>query len=216
MKAGITGYALVVTYFLFTSVASAFTYAVRTASGTQYYQLEVPGGITLKSSTLIDPDVPYSKLTTVNPDTAEVAAVAWAGGSKDHDPGYSNSLTNLGSKTPGGFYNASYVHATSVQRVKGPTPYYLVQMTGVVDGQQETLYAAVLDDGRLVRPTVVSHPVVSHPVVSHPVVSHPVVSHPVVSHRPRRRPTFVVGFPGETEEQREAPVHYIMRRHRHP
>ena len=195
MKARVAGYVLLITCFLFTSVASAFTYAVRTASGTRYYRLEVPGGIRVKPSALTDSYVPYSKLTTVNSDSAEVAAVGWAGGSKDHDSGYSNSLTNSGSKTAGGFYNASYVHPTSVQRVKGPTPYYLVRMTGVVDGQQESLYAAVLDDGRLVEPTVVSHPVVSHP--------------------PRRRLTFVVGLPGETEEQREASLQY-NRGHRQP
>jgi len=211
MKARIfCGFALLVACLPCTSVASAFTYAVRTASGTQYYQLEVPGGITLKPGALIDPDAPYSKLTKVSPGAAEVAAVLWAGGSKEHGPDYSNSLTNLGSKTPGGFYNASYVHPTSVQRIDGPTPYYLVQMTGVVDGQQETLYAAVLDDGRLIEPNVVSHPLVQHPIVQHPVVRHPVVRHPVVHHpvvrhpvvsHPTRRSTSVVGFPGETEKQ---------------
>ena len=65
----------------------------------------------------------------------------------------------------------------------------LITFIDVAD--QETLYAAVLDDGRLVEPTVVSHPLT-------------------------RRATFVVGFPGETEEHREAPIHYIMRRHRQP
>jgi hypothetical protein len=62
-------------------------------------------------------------------------------------------------------------------------------MTGVVDGQQETLYAAVLDDGRLVEPLLVSHP-------------------------PRRRLILVVGFPGEMEGQRETRLQY-NRRYRH-
>ena len=145
---------------LFTSKAFAVTYSVRSDSGTQCYSLEVPAGITPHPNALIDPDVAYSKLTTVNPGSAEVAAVGWAGGLQEHDmPAgvslYPNSLTNLGSKTPGGFYNASYVHPKSVQRVEGPTPYYLVEMTGVVAGERQPLYAAVLDDGRLVRPETV-------------------------------------------------------------
>ena len=137
---------------LFTSKTFAVTYAVRSDSGTQCYRLEVPGGITLDPKALQDPDMPYSRLTTITAGSAEVAAVGWAGGLQDHDMGYSNSLTNLGAKMPGGFYDASYVHPKNVQRVEGPTPYYLVEMTGVVAGQHQTLYAAVLDDGRLVRP----------------------------------------------------------------
>jgi hypothetical protein len=147
---------------LFTSKAFAVTYSVRSDSGTQCYSLEVPGGITPNPNALIDPDMAYSKLTTVNTGSAEVAAVAWAGGTDEIDKSagigvsnYPNSLTNIGTKTPGGFYNASYVHPTSVQRVEGPTPYYLVQMTGVIAGEHQTLYAAVLDDGRLVRPETV-------------------------------------------------------------
>ena len=102
----------------------------------------------------------YSRLTTVNPGSAEVAAVGWAGGLLETDKpsgvsNYPNSLTNLGSKTPGGFYNASYVHPVHVERVEGPTSYYLVEMSGVVAGQHQRLYAAVLDDGRLVRPDAV-------------------------------------------------------------
>jgi hypothetical protein len=162
--------AILVAASLFTSKAFAVTYSVRSDSGTQCYSLEVPGGITPKPSALLDPDMAYSKLTTVNPGSAEVAAVGWAGGLKEHDmPSgvslYPNNLTNLGSKTPGGFYNASYVHPKSVQRVEGPTPYYLVEMTGVVAGEHQTLYAAVLDDGRLVEPTVV--PCERHEPVRH-------------------------------------------------
>jgi hypothetical protein len=111
-------------------------------------------------------------LTTVNPGSAEVAAVAWAGGKDEIDKtagigvsNYPNSLTNIGTKTPGGFYNASYVHPTHVERVEGPTPYYLVEMTGVIAGEHQTLYAAVLDDGRLVRPETV--PCTERHVVQH-------------------------------------------------
>jgi hypothetical protein len=62
-----------------------------------------------------------------------------------------------------GFYNATYVRPISVQRINGPVPYYLVQMRGNVAGSAQTFYAAVLDDGNLVRPVPVSrhayHPV---------------------------------------------------------
>jgi hypothetical protein len=74
-----------------------------------------------------------------------------------------NSLTILGGKVPGGFYNATYVRPMSVQRINGPVPYYLVQMRRNVAGSAQTLYAAVLDDGNIVRPVPVSrytyHPV---------------------------------------------------------
>ena len=157
---------------LFTSKASAVTYAVRSDSGTECYRLEVPGGITLKPTALVDPDMAYSRLTTITAGSAEVAAVGWAGGLEDHEIGvgvstYPNSLTNLGSKTPGGFYNASYVHPVHVERVEGPTSYFLVEMSGVVGGQHQTLYAAVLDDGRLVRPDVVPCEETHHPVMRH-------------------------------------------------
>jgi hypothetical protein len=162
--------AFLVTSPLFISVASAVTYAVRGDSGTQCYSLEVPGGITPKPTALIDPDMPYSKLITITAGSAEVAAVGWAGGLLDHDKAaglYSNSGTNLGAKTPGGFYNASFVHPTHVQRVDGPTPYYLVEMIGVIGAEHQTLYAAVLDDGRLVRPEVVPCMETHHPVMRH-------------------------------------------------
>ena len=145
---------------LFTSKAFAVTYPVRGDSGTQCYRLDAPAGVTPDVKYLRDADMPYSKLYTVpiSAGAAEVAAVGWAGGLQDHDKAgglYSNSGTNLGAKTPGGFYNASFVHPTHVQRVDGPTPYYLVEMTGVIGGAHQTLYAAVLDDGRLVEPGVV-------------------------------------------------------------
>ena len=82
---------------------------------------------------------------------------------KDKFDPYPNSLTILGGKVPGGFYDATYVRPTSVQRINGPVPYYLVQMRGNIAGSTQTFYAAVLDDGNLVRPVPVSryayHPV---------------------------------------------------------
>jgi hypothetical protein len=178
--------ALLVTYSLFASVASAVTFPVRTDSGTQYYQLEVPPGITADVKYLGDPWVGYTSADVtplsgptfpITAGAAEVAAVAWAGGTQDFDKpsgvsNYPNSLTILGGKTPGGFYNASFVHPTHVERVEGPTPYYLVTMTGVVAGQHQTLYAAVIDDGRLVRPTPVSGPAMERPVSHHHTMRH--------------------------------------------
>jgi hypothetical protein len=164
--------AVLVASSLFTSKASAVTYAVRGDSGTQCYRLEVPGGITPDPKALIDPDMAYSKLITITAGSAEVAAVGWAGGILDHDKPsgvslYPNNLTNLGGPVAGGFYNASYVHPTHVERVEGPTPYYLVEMTGVIGGQHQTLYAAVLDDGRLVRPEAIPCEERHHPVMRH-------------------------------------------------
>jgi hypothetical protein len=155
---------------LFTSTAFAVTYSVRSDSGTQCYRLEAPAGYTPDPKHLADPNgFPYNAVSNVpgegmqipiSAGAAEVAAVGWAGGILDHEIGvgvssYPNSLTNLGSKTPGGFYNAAYVHPTHVERVEGPTSYYLVEMSGVVAGEHQKLYAYVLDDGMLVRPEVV-------------------------------------------------------------
>jgi hypothetical protein len=159
---------------LFTSKAFAVTYSVRGDSGTQCYRLDAPAGVTPDVKYLIDADMLYSKTNTVpiTAGAAEVAAVGWAGGILEYDKpagvsNYPNSLTNLGSKTPGGFYNASYVHPVHVQRVEGPTSYYLVEMTGVIGGAHQTLYAAVLDDGRLVRPEVVPCVETHHRVMRH-------------------------------------------------
>ena len=90
--------------------------------------------------------------------SAEVAAVRWAAGLKDKDKSdnYPNSLITLGGTIPGGFYNASSTKPTSVQRINGPVPYYLVRMRGNVAGSAQTFYAAVLDDGNIVPPVPVS------------------------------------------------------------
>lgn len=152
---------------LFTSKAFAVTYSVRSDSGTQCYRLDAPAGYTPDAKHLYDPNgflydnpgnAPGTGLRVpITAGAAEVAAVGWAGGLLEYDKpsgvsNYPNSLTNLGSKTPGGFYNASYVHPTHVERVEGPTSYYLIEMSGVVAGEHQKLYAYVLDDGMLVRP----------------------------------------------------------------
>jgi hypothetical protein len=150
---------------LFVSSAEAIVYTVRTASGPVTYSLEVPPGTPVGTAIKPDPQVAYSANFRMTAGSAEVAAVGWAGGLEDKDKfdNYPNSLTILGGKVPGGFYNATYVRPTSVQRINGPVPYYLVQMRGNVAGSAQTFYAAVLDDGNLVRPVPVSryayHPV---------------------------------------------------------
>src|ERR1700741_1357480 len=141
---------------LFLSSAEAIVYTVRTDSGPVTYSLEVRPGTPVGDK--INPQVGYSANFPMTTGSAEVAAVRWAAGLKDKDKSdnYPNSLTILGGKIPGGFYNATFTKPTSVQRINGPVPYYLVQMRGNVAGSVQTFYAAVLDDGNLVRPVPVS------------------------------------------------------------
>src|ERR1700741_2395295 len=137
-------FAVLVAASLFTSKAFALTFSVRSDSGTQCYRLEAPAGYTPDPKHLADPNgFPYNAVSNVpgegmhipsSAGAAEVAAVAWAGGHDEIDKSagvgvsnYPNSLTNIGTKTPGGFYNASYVHPTHVERVEGPTSYWLVE-----------------------------------------------------------------------------------------
>jgi hypothetical protein len=150
---------------LFVSSAEAIVYTVRTDSGPVTYSLEVPPGTPVGPSIKPDPQVGYSANFPMTAGSAEVAAVGWAAGLKDKDKSdnYPNSLTILGGKVPGGFYNATFTKPTSVQRINGPVPYYLVQMRGNVAGSAQTFYAAVLDDGNIVRPVPVS-PYAYHPV----------------------------------------------------
>ena len=154
---------------LFVSPAEAIVYTVRTASGPVTYSLEVPPGTPVGTEIKPDKQVAYSANFPMTAGSAEVAAVGWAGGLEDKDKfdNYPNSLTILGGKVPGGFYNATFIKVDHVERVNGPVPYYLVQMTGNVAGSAQTFYAAVLDDGNLVRPVPVSqygyHPEGPHP-----------------------------------------------------
>jgi hypothetical protein len=84
------------------------------------------------------PSVASNKISA---QSAGIAAVAWAGGL---------------SSAPGGFYNASNVTVDSVQHHDDPVPYYLVRMTGQVGNTRQTLFAAVLEDGRIIEPTLIS------------------------------------------------------------
>jgi hypothetical protein len=147
-------FAFVLSTPVFVSSAEAIVYTVRTVSGPVTYSLEVPSSLRVKTSIKPDEQVSYSTNFRMTASSADVIAVGWAGGlkAKEKFEPYPNSLTILGGQVPGGFYNAAYVRPTSVQRINGPVPYYLVRMRGNVAGTAQTLYAAVLDDGSLVRP----------------------------------------------------------------
>ena len=131
-------------------------YKVRLSSGAdQYYQsvapTNVPPAKTVKWAT---PSVAQNKLSAQG---AGIVAVGWAGGlSTRAKGGPTNSMTSIGGNTPGGLYNASSVRVDSVEVRNGAVPYYLVRMTGQIGETRQTLYAAVLEDGRIIRPTPVS------------------------------------------------------------
>jgi hypothetical protein len=150
---------------LFISCAEAIVYTVWTESGPVTYSLEVPPDTPVGDKIRPNPQVGYSANFPMTVGSAEVVAVSWAAGLQDKDKSdsYPNSLTILGGKIPGGFYNASFTRPTSVQRINGRVPYYLVQMRGNIAGSTQTFYAAVLDDGNIVPPVRVSryayHPV---------------------------------------------------------
>ena len=158
-------FAFVLSTLLFVSSGEAIVYTVRTVSGPVTYSLEVPSSTQVGTSIKPDEKVGYSANYHLTAGSAEVVAVGWAGGlkAKDKFEPYPNSLTILGGEVSGGFYDATYVRPTSVQRIEGPVPYYLVQMRGTVAGTAQTLYAAVLDDGSVVRPAPASR-YAHHPV----------------------------------------------------
>ena len=154
---------LIISPFILGSSSMAATtngvvYKVRLASGaSQEYHILVPSDIApAKGAAWATPYLAHSK---VSPRMASVLAVAWAGGlSKKEKGGPPNSLVNVGGNPPGGFYNASYVRPDSVELRNEPLPYYLVRMTGQVGNSRQTLYAAVLEDGRIIQPTPISAP----------------------------------------------------------
>ena len=51
-----------------------------------------------------------------------------------------------------GFYNATNLKVNSIRYENQPNPHYLAQLTGDTGGSSQTLYAAVLPDGKIVRP----------------------------------------------------------------
>jgi hypothetical protein len=51
-----------------------------------------------------------------------------------------------------GFYNATNLKVDSIRYEKEPSPHYLAKLTGDTGGSSQTLYAAVLPDGKIARP----------------------------------------------------------------
>jgi hypothetical protein len=152
----ILAFALVVPTMAATT--NGVTFNVRQENGVdQYYRLEVP------------PNLPPAKPDTGKISQNEVAiiAVGWAGGLET-----TGGLTNLGASKPGGFYNATYVKVDSVQYQTSPVPYYLVQMNGKIGQTRQTFYAAVLEDGRIVRPTAISRPATPQRMTTHGHAKH--------------------------------------------
>ena len=56
------------------------------------------------------------------------------------------------------FYGSTSTTAMSVDFLNEPTSYYLVHLTGKIGDSTQPLYAAVLEDGRIVRPTATTAP----------------------------------------------------------
>src|SRR6267154_5173435 len=111
---------------------NGIVYEVRPANGaSQFYQIVVSSSIPPANAVKwATPSVAQNKLSAQG---AGIVAVGWAGGlSTRAKGGPTNSMSNIGGNTPGGFYNASNVRIVSVQLRKGPVPYYLVRMTGQI------------------------------------------------------------------------------------
>jgi hypothetical protein len=147
----ILAFALVVPTMAATT--NGVTFNVRQDNGIdQYYRLEVP------------PNLPPAKPDTgkISQNEAAIIAVEWAGGLET-----TGGLTNLGGSKAGGFYNATFIKVDSVQYQTSPVPYYLVQLNGKIGQTRQTFYAAVLEDGRIVRPTAISRPATPQRMTTH-------------------------------------------------
>jgi hypothetical protein len=141
---------------LMAETPNGIVYKVRLENGvSQAYQIAVSSSVPpANAAKWATPSVSHSKLSAQG---AGIVASGWAGGlSTRAKGGPTNSISNIGSNAPGGFYNASNVRVDSVQHQDNPVPYYLVRMTGQIGNTRQTLYAAVLEDGRIIRPTPVS------------------------------------------------------------
>ena len=136
-------------------------YKVRLANGAdQYYQIVAPTDLPpAKAVKWATPSMATNKFSA---QAAGIGAVAWAGGMSKSGKGTPpNTTVDVGGHKAGGFYNASDVRIQSVQLQNAPVPYYLVRMTGQIGETRQTLYAGVLEDGRIIRPTPVSGPPVT-------------------------------------------------------
>src|SRR5260370_36856808 len=97
------------------ATSNGIVYKVRQANGaSQFFQIvvssSIPAANAIKWAT---PSVAQNKLSAQG---AGILAVGWAGGlSTRAKGGPTNSMTNIGVNTPGGFYNASNVRIDSTQ-----------------------------------------------------------------------------------------------------
>jgi hypothetical protein len=80
----------------------------------------------------VPPNLPAGGGSKISQQQAVLAALAWAPN----------------------FYGSTGTAATGVEFKTTPTSYYLVSLTGKIGDSTQQLYAAVLEDGRIVRPTV--------------------------------------------------------------
>jgi hypothetical protein len=99
-------------------------FTVKAADGSvKNYSLEIPSPL---------PPAPPADASAgkISQQAAVLAALAWAPG----------------------FYGSSNTAAYSVDFVTTPTSYYLVHLSGKIGDSTQPLYAAVLEDGRIVRP----------------------------------------------------------------
>src|SRR5258708_12143422 len=114
---------------LFVSSAETIVYTVWTDWGPVNYSLEVSPYTPVGDKIKPGPQVGYSANFRMTAGSAEVVAVRWAAGLKDKDKSdnYPNSLTILGGKIRGGFYNTTLTRPTSFQRIIPPFPSYLFQ-----------------------------------------------------------------------------------------
>jgi hypothetical protein len=73
------------------AAADGVIYKVRLENGVdRYFRLEVQPGVTPVKLNPSEWNQPQYATTKISPNTAVLAAVAWAGGLEDHDPGYSS------------------------------------------------------------------------------------------------------------------------------
>jgi len=136
--------------------ADELVYEVHLENGApQNYRLEVPSSVSPVKVNPSEWNQPQYATNKISPNAAVLAAVGWAGGLEDHDPGYSNSLTNVGGKKPGGFYSASFIKVGNVLYRPDPFPNYLVHLNGQIGQIRQSFYADVLEDGRVVRPVAI-------------------------------------------------------------
>jgi hypothetical protein len=110
-------------------VAGPTNFTVKGADGSvKNYSIQMPAAV--------PPPATPSSTGRISQQAAVLAALSWAPG----------------------FYGSSGTTANSVDYVTTPAPYYLVHLTGKVGDSTQPLYAAVLEDGRIVRPTETAAP----------------------------------------------------------